>query len=244
MTNTVTPKYHRLAELIRQQITNGDLAPGDQLPTEDALRQTYQVSRGTVREAVRVLIDEGLIRREQGRGTFVNQPQPASTLFTLTSFDDEMRRQNRFSTTRVLATEIVPAGPELAGRLALPAGEPVIHIARLRLADNQPIVFETRHLAQSLCPNLLNENLTTDSIHGLLVRKYNIPLVKMTHTVEIRQLTAGQAQQLQSQSGRSAFFVDRLTFTIKDGAQIPAVWYQAIHREDSYHISASSRRSL
>ncbi len=58
----------------------------------------FKASRGTVREAIRLLVDEGLLRREQGRGTFVNALQ-RSGMFTLTSFDDEMLRQNRMPST-------------------------------------------------------------------------------------------------------------------------------------------------
>ncbi|MBN1287457.1 MAG: GntR family transcriptional regulator [Anaerolineae bacterium] len=242
--NRNLPKYQQLADLLRQQIASGKLQPNDRLPTEDELCETYRVSRGTIREAIRVLVDEGLIRREQGRGTFVNEPQPSSTLFTLNSFNEEIRRQNRAPSTRVLTAEITPAAPEVAGRLSIPEGEPVIHIARLRFADDHPVVYETRHLAQALCPTLLGENLTGDSIHWLLVYKYQIPLVKMMHVVEIRRLSAEQTGLLQAQPGSTAFFVDRLTFTEKNGAQCPAVWFQAIYHDNIYHIEATAHRTL
>lgn len=200
--------------------------------------KTYNVSRGTVRQATGLLLDEGLLRREQGRGTFVASTQPETTFFTLTSFDDDMRRQNRTPSTQLLGLEVIPANTDMAARLKLTEGDPVIHIARLRLADVQPVVFETRYLAQSLCPGLMDENLETDSIHRLLVDKYRIPLVKMTHTVEIGQLSAEQANLLQTVPGASAFFVDRLTYTLRNDKQIPAVWFKAVYREDNYDVRA------
>ncbi len=75
------PKYYQLAEILRDQISEGLLNPGDQLPTEDTLSQDHNVSRGTVREAIRVLVQDGLIRREQGRGTFVAFPQQTESTF-------------------------------------------------------------------------------------------------------------------------------------------------------------------
>jgi GntR family transcriptional regulator len=120
----------------------------------------------------------------------------------------------------------------------------VIHIVRLRLADGYPVAYEIRYLAQSLCPTILKENLTCDSIHWLLVRKYQIPLVKMTHAVELRPVTSEQAEKLQIETGTTAFFIDRLTFTEKDGKRYPAVWFQAIYREDVYRIEATALRSL
>ena len=97
------PKYFQLAEILRGQIADGTLKPGDQLPAEDALSQTHNVSRGTVREAIRMLAKDGLILREQGRGTFVASPQsPESTFFTLSSFEEDMRRQDRQPSSQVL----------------------------------------------------------------------------------------------------------------------------------------------
>lgn len=233
------PKYYQLADILRRQITSGELLPGQQLPGEELLCKSYSVSRGTVRHATRLLLDEGLLRREQGRGTFVASAQPETTFFTLTSFDEDMRRQNRQPSTQLLTLEVVPASVNVAAYLQLTAGEPVIHIARLRLANAQPVVYETRYLAQSLCPGLMDENLETDSVHHLLVNKYQIPLVKMTQTVEIGQLSAEQANLLQATPHVLAFFVDRLTYTLNGQNKLPAVWFQAVYREDNYNVRAT-----
>lgn len=236
------PKYYQLAEILRQQISEGVLNPGDQLPTEDALCQAHNVSRGTVREAVRVLVNDGLIIREQGRGTFVAAPgQPSPTFFTLSSFEEDMRRQERQPSSQVLTAEVIPATSEIAARLEIPVGEPVIHIIRLQLADGHPVVHEIRYLAQKLCPDLLNDDLENTSLHWLLIHKHGIPLVRMTHTVEAGALSSSQAKLLQAEAGATAFFVDRLTYTEKNSLKFPAVWYQAIYREDNYHIRAQSK---
>lgn len=235
------PKYFQLAEQLRRQISTKQWLPNDQLPTEDGLCQQYQVSRGTVRQAIRTLIDEGLIRREQGRGTFVAASQSPSTLFTLTSFDETMRRQNRQPSTHLLTAETVPATADMANRLAVPLHEPLMHIVRLRLADEQPVVYEERYLAQALCPQLLAEDLSQQSIHGLLVNNYQIPLVKMTHTVELRPLLPDQAALLKTQPNRIAFFVDRLTYTRQAEQLHPAVWFKGIYRQDSYNLEAQAQ---
>ncbi len=154
-----------------------------------------------------------------------------------------MRRQGRQPSTRLLTAETISAPPEIAGHLIIPAGAPLIHIARLRLADGHPVYYESRHLSQSLCPDLLNEDLESASIHRLIVHKYGIPLVRMTHTVEVGCLTESQAALLQTEPQTTAFYVDRLTYTERGGQKIPVVWYQAIYREDNYHISAISKTS-
>jgi GntR family transcriptional regulator len=130
-------------------------------------------------------------------------------------------------------------------RLALTTGEPVIHITRLRLADDQPVAFECRHLAQSLCPQLIDDDLEQESIHWLLIHKYNLPLIRATHTMEARILSPEEAELLQVRAGAAAFFVDRLTYTVHDDrGERPAVWYQALYRGDEYHFKAEFQASL
>ncbi|GAB4538147.1 MAG: GntR family transcriptional regulator [Anaerolineae bacterium] len=232
------PKYYQLSEILRARILSGELEPDQQLPTEEALCRQYGVSRGTVRQAISTLVQEGLIRREQGRGTFINRPRPGPAFFTLTSFDEDMRQQHRHPSTRLLASKVISATPEVAQRLALAAGEPVIHIVRLRLADEQPVVHETRYLARSLCPALLNDDLEAESVHSLLIHKYRIPLIRTIHTIEAHILSPQEASLLQAEPGTAAFFVDRLTYTMDQTGERPAVWYRAIYRGDEYHFKA------
>jgi GntR family transcriptional regulator len=232
------PKYYQLTEILRTQILSGELEPGDQFPTEDALCQEYGVSRGTVRHAITTLVQEGLIRREQGRGTFINEPRSGPAFFTLTSFDESMRRQYRRPSTRLLTSKVISATTEIAQRLGLAPGEPTIHIVRLRFADDQPVVYETRYLAQSLCPTLLDDDLEAESVHSLLIHKYRIPLIRTIHTIEAHNLSPKEARMLQTKAGTAAFFVDRLTYTTDGTSERPAVWYQAIYRGDEYHFKA------
>lgn len=234
---SLLPKYYKLAENLRQQIQSGQLRNGDQITSEPALCESYKLSRGTVRQAIQVLVDEGLLRREQGRGTFIASPNGRSQHFSLSSFAEEMRRQHRQPSTKLLLNETIPASEEVAKRLAVATGTPVLHIQRLRLADGQPVVLETRHLAQALCPQLASEDLENDSIHWLLVHKYQIPLVRMEHIVEIQPIPHSVAMLLQTAPDAMAFHVDRLTFTTnRAGEKIPAVWFQAIYLQEQVAI--------
>ncbi len=236
--NGPLPKHYQLTEILREQILSGQFNAGDRFPTEEQLCQEYGLSRGTVRRALDTLVNEGLLRREQGRGTFVTPLHQRKTFFTLTSFDEVMRRQHRRPSTRLLKAEVIPASGEVMARLQLAASEPVMHIVRLRLADGQPVVYEVRYLAQRLCPGLLEEDLETQSIHWLLIHKYQLPLVRTTHTVEARVLSPSEADLLSAPPGSPAFFVDRLTYTIHQDVEQPAVWYQALYRGDQYQFKA------
>ncbi len=226
------PKYRALAKEIRRLIRSGAWPAGSQIPTELELARRFQVSRGTVRQALQILTQEGLLSREQGRGTFVRAPSPGVAL-SLTSFAEAMRRQGKVPQTRLLAREVLPAEPLLARRLHLPPGTELLRIERLRLADGQPVCHEIRWLARDLCPDLLHEDLEQRSIHHLLIHAYHIPLTRMTHTVGIIGATEELAGLLQVPEGTPLFAVERLTYTTGDR---PAVYYQARFRSDEYQF--------
>jgi len=139
------PRYHQLKEILRKRIESGEFKPADQFPTEEQLCQEYGVSRGTVGRAIKILVDEGWLRREQGRGTFVTRPSLSPVFFRLANFTEDMRQRGLEPRTKLLSLEVISASEEIAARLQIPVGEKVIKISRLRLANDRPMAYETRH---------------------------------------------------------------------------------------------------
>ena len=104
-------------------------------------------------QAIQLLVDQGLLVRKQGRGTFVASTVQRSQHFSLSSFADEMQRQHRQPSTKLLVNEVQPASPGIAERLALAPDTPVFHIKRLRLADGQPAAAQLRRALSEPGPN-------------------------------------------------------------------------------------------
>ncbi len=106
-----------------------------------------------MRRAVDMLVEEGRLRREQGRGTFVTTPPLTPMFFRLSSFDEEMQPARARPRHKAAgAARSIPATEQIAADLALHPGEDVIEIARLRLADGQPMAFETRYIGLQALP--------------------------------------------------------------------------------------------
>ncbi len=231
----LVPRYYQLKEILEKRIQAGEFQPDDQFPTDEKLCDEYGLSRGTVRRAIDMLVEEGRLRREQGRGTFVTVPLLTQIFFRLSSFDEEMRQRGRTPSTRLLHLKVIPASEPVAADLELGVGEDVIEITRLRLADCQPIALETRYLAYKICPDLLHEDLEKQSIHNLLIDKYNIPLIRARHMIEAHVLTAREAKVLQARTGSAGFFVSRVTYTLNDR---PVTRYQIVYRGDEYRFTA------
>lgn len=238
------PKYIRLMEALKADIQHHVLLPDQQLPNEDELAAQYSMSRGTVRKALAELQRQGLIRIEQGRGTFVNQPKPALSGFSLVEFDHYLQQQNRTLSTQTLTFETLPAHKALANKLAIPEATTVFHIVQRYLADGVPLVYEERYFDCALCPDLSQAELALASLHWLLVENYQIPLLKLRTDIEIIPLPTDKFALFDVTETVNVFAVNRLSFTGENGAIRPAIWYQALYRTDEYHFQAQFHTSI
>ena len=128
------PLYVQLREVLRQDIRDRGLRPGDRLPTEDDLERRYGVSRSTIRQAMGDLAAEGVVRRFQGRGTFVGTPKIQHTP-VLASFSELLRSQGYTPSHRLLESAVVPAPATVAEGLEVDDGTPCRYLQRLFFAD-------------------------------------------------------------------------------------------------------------
>lgn len=229
LTAGILPKYRQLLQLLRTRILSGELPPGSRLPTEDELIRTYGLARGTVRRALEQLADEGLIVTAQGSGSYVSARHPNAVPFR---FSASGQPGEHF---RVLTREVIPASAAVAERLALPLGEPLIHIARQRLAGGEVIDHSERYLPRSLCPDLLDQDLTAGSIHDVLVARSELPLLRAVVEIEAQLLGDEDAAALEVAPGAPAIVVTRLTYT---APHRPAVFYRGLHRRH-YRLGVS-----
>lgn len=229
------PRYYQLKEILESRIESGEFQIGNKFPTDEELCAEYRLSRGTVRRALDMLVENGKLRREQGRGTFVNSPALSPVYFRLANFDEEMKSRGWKPSTKLLNLRKFPATGEIAKHLQILAGDDVIEISRLRLADGRPMAYETRYLCFKTCPQLLDEDLENQPIHTLLIDKYNIPLLRAWYTIEARVLSAKEAELLQLEPGSASFAVERVTYTTNDR---PVTWYRTLYRGDAYHFTA------
>jgi len=153
------PLYQRLRDQLAQQIANNRWRPGEAIPTEAALSAEHQLSTGTVRKAVDALVAEGILERQQGRGTFVRRPQFHSSLFRFFRFQSAAG-ERQVPESRILSIEPLSAPSAVAQALGLPAQAAVIRIVRLRLLEDQPVLAEDIWLARARFQGLLDIDLS------------------------------------------------------------------------------------
>lgn len=151
---TGSPLWQFIADSLAQEIRDRIFAPGDRLPTEPELAQRFGVNRHTVRRAVASLQDEGMIRIEQGRGTFVQDDIVDYPLSKRTRFSEIVERQARLPSGTLLRTVTIPADADAAEALQIAVGAPVGLIETVGKVDGQPISLVAHHFALDRFPNL------------------------------------------------------------------------------------------
>ncbi|MCP3030938.1 UTRA domain-containing protein [Halobacillus sp. A1] len=148
------PLYRRIAQKIKEDISEGIWKDGEAIPTELHLSEQYQASRVTVRQAIKVLVEEGLLERIQGSGTYVKEQKIERNIFDLLSFTEEMRRLGKEPVNKILKFQLIDPDDHVRKMLQLAEGEKVFYIRRQRLVDDVPYVVEDTYLPVSLFPNL------------------------------------------------------------------------------------------
>ncbi len=195
------PLYRQIADALRRKIDSGQLAPGDQLPTEDELMETYQASRNTVRGAIKQLTIRGVVNTLHGKGTFVTERvDPLVTTLTTdpktgrgggegTVYTAEAAASGRNATARSLTVEIQKAPRRVANALHIPEGSDVISRNQERLVDDRPWSLQTSFYPRTLAsraPQLQEPEDFQEGTVGYL-RKCGIEQAGYRDTIGVRR---------------------------------------------------------
>jgi GntR family transcriptional regulator len=208
--NSHTPLYTQLVKQLIDKIQNGELKPGDKLPSERELAEALNISRITARMAIMELMENGLLYREQGRGTFIAYSKRRS-IQGFASFTEDMLNRGFKPSTTVLSHEIVE-DEDVRKILKMQPGEKAIRLYRLRLADGLPVALQTSCLPYRICPGIENEDLS-GSLYQLLKTKYFIRPAWTEPEVDALAATPDEAKLLDLKPKEPVLVVRALTFT-------------------------------
>jgi GntR family transcriptional regulator len=228
--NSPVPYYAQVKDSLRERIKQGDWQPGDQMPSEPELCDLFNVSRTVIRQALSELLHEGLIVRRKGRGTFVAEPKiKQGWVQRLSGFYQDMVAQGYTPVTQVLRQEIIPASPKVARYLELEPETSVLVIERLRFIQDEPIVLVTTYLPRNLCSDLLNEDLTHQSLYECLERTCGLSIAYGHRTLEAVPANDYESHLLRVKSGAPLLLVDSVSY-LDNGT--PLEYYHALQRGD------------
>jgi GntR family transcriptional regulator len=183
------PLYQRIRRSIRDEIATGEKRPGDRLPSESNLAESFGTTRMTVRQALSALVYEGVINRQNGRGSFVADSvirAPIDSRHCLT-FEDQMALAGRTVTYgQALFTQIV-IPPHEAKKLQLPEGNEGFLMERVRLVDDRPVCLEQRYMPNAIGLHVTGEMLANQAAHSFVgdILGESLPTIVVSITAEI-----------------------------------------------------------
>lgn len=212
------PHHQRIEDALRERIAGA--RPGDRLPSDGELQVAFGVSRMTARQAMQRLVDEGLVSREPGRGSFVASPPAHRRSDRLMTFSQEMRRRGRRPSSRIISCGLRPSTAADRAALGIAPADAVLEVRRLRLADSIPIALERAVLIAECATVVLSADLEDGSLHEALVSGGWVPR-RGTGTIEAAAASVDDGAWLDVPVG-SPLLVERRVIVADDGRPIEA----------------------
>ena len=207
-------RYAVLATALRTRLLQGEWPPGSAMPPEQVLAAEHGVALGTMRRALSVLADEGLIERVHGRGTFVRQGLSGAPMLRFFRFG---QGAGQVPQSRILSREQVGATRQVARLLGVAPGEPCIRIQRLRLLDGQPCLHEDMFLPLPLFEPLLHVPTADwpDLLYPFFATRCQVHVHRAVDEIGFGQFSAGQARHLALSPGHPCAVVTRTAFDLQ-----------------------------
>jgi GntR family transcriptional regulator len=237
------PLYYQLENVLREKISSGAVAPGERLPTESELIKQYGVSRITVRQALGTLAEEGLIERQQGRGTFVSQRRTRKRKFDnlphLTGSLDELIEMGMDAPVKVLEFNLVAADKNEADIFQVKVGTPIYRLKRLRLFEGKPYSLIVNYVPEEIGLQLTQEELSSGAILQMIETKFGVHLNEAKQQIKAELADPYTAGQLGVRVGAALLSIERTVFA-DDGK--PVEFGHTLYRSDIYGFSVLLKR--
>jgi GntR family transcriptional regulator len=213
--NDILPRYYQLVEILRENIADGTYKAHQPIPSERQLETIYSVSRTTIRQAIDLLVRQGFLYREHGRGTFVSPQKLQKGISELTSFSEDMKQRGLEPGQKILEVGYIEPPENVCQHLELPEDcQRVLRIERLRLGDGVPMGIQTSYYnlpeGQTITLQDLEEN---GSIYRILQEKFHLIPTEADETLEVTLATPHEAALLQIEPGSPLLLSERTTYS-------------------------------
>jgi GntR family transcriptional regulator len=226
------PLYYQLKQILLEQIDAGQWRPGDLIPGEQELQDTYGLSRTTVRQTLADLANEGLLNRQRGRGTFITRPKFAHDPKVRPGAEGYIQSEGLVPGWQVISADWTDQPPEgVRDLLKIGQETPIFRIHRLRLANNDPIGYHFAYVPEPYANNLNLEKLTEG---GSLRYLRDLPQMNNSvaqRTIEATLANGPEVSLLGAAPGEPILTIERIILA-QDGTPIELLW--AAYRGDRF----------
>ncbi|MDD9150166.1 MULTISPECIES: GntR family transcriptional regulator [unclassified Sporolactobacillus] len=212
-TDNNIPLYEQLASYIKIQIQAGILKPGDQMITENSLCEALNISRTTVRQCMNRLVEEGLLIRQRGKGSFIADQKFKRNIDYLYNFTENMRSIGAIPTSIVLTKEVISiTDSRMVELLQLPKANPkAFHLIRLRCANGEPLLLENTYIPYYLCNEIERFDFQSASLYDTLNNQYALNLYHASETIESIIIKERVAHLLKCNPNIAGYRIERIS---------------------------------
>ncbi|MBD8034628.1 MULTISPECIES: GntR family transcriptional regulator [Solibacillus] len=231
------PLHIQLKDLLKTEIFDGKHV--EKIPSERELMERFTISRSTVREAVSHLVNEGVLKKIHGKGTYITKNKTVHDwLNTLNSFTDTVRNMGMKPGAKLLHAKMIDNFPELKDLLK---HSTLFSIARLRTADDQPIAIERHYYNPHLGQQISAYDLNTATIYDVLEKNLNIAIIEAEQTVRCHPISLEDAKLLNLQPNINVLCVERILL----GAQGEVIeYYSSLFHPELYMLKLKTKRAV
>lgn len=177
-----TPIYMQIHDQLKEEIEAGKWAIGDRLPPERELADVFHVSRMTLRQAIQTLVDEGIIERRVGSGTYVARQKVQEKMSGVTSFSEIIRSQGKVPSSKTVAFYVTQPSRSEQEKLSLNSHQKILRMERIRYADDVPICYEVASIPYDLIQHFTKKEIT-QSFYQVLETKGKVKPGHATQTI-------------------------------------------------------------
>ncbi|RKT83635.1 GntR family transcriptional regulator [Saccharopolyspora antimicrobica] len=214
------PLHAQIAASFREDILNGRWPAHYKLPPEPALAEQLGVSRGTLRKALAVLIEEGLLVQTRGRGTFVTagvlEPQIAQRLHSLS---EDFRAQGYALEVQVVSARLEGLQMTVQALLGAPPGTPGLRLVRVFRGPQGPLAYLVNWVRADLCPGIEDVDFERNSLFDVLEKSYRLPVAEGRRTFSAELAREDVAEALEISTGSPVLYLEQVTYT-RDGQAV------------------------
>ena len=206
------PLYLQLMDDLIKKMDTEEYRVDEKLPSERELCEIYDLSRITVRQALQELEREGYIYKLHGKGTFVSPKSYNQNLIKLYSFTEEMKKIGKTPATKVLSFQKIALDERLANKMNLAPLDEAFQIVRLRLADHEPLMFETSYIPKDIFPNLTEKDLAERPMYDVFMQDYKIGVTKAIERFSATIVRKEEAGHLKIKAAHPAMLIKRFAY--------------------------------
>lgn len=224
------PLYLQLKERLIERILSGFFKPDEKLPSERELSEELSISRMTVRESLKTLVNEGYAYTRVGKGTYVNPVQYKQDT-ELNSFTEKMHNAGMHVSSKVLDFTLEPAAPFIADKLGVKNDELIYKLKRIRYANQKVMAIETAYLPSSLCEDLQKFDFSIDSLYTILRKEYGLHMVLAEQSVIASLANDEENKIFETKSPAAVLRMKRITMSTQKRV---IEYVDSVYRGDSY----------